>query len=225
MDTACHSFSVPRTARWWSAEPVEKVERRGTLIVLHGYGQLPEYFIRKFRPLAEAGWHVIAPEGAHRFYLLGTEGRVGASWMTKEARLDDIADQIVFLDALLGQLEEGMVGGPRVLLGFSQGVATALRWAALGGRGTSWWNGIIAHSGVIPSDLQSLDGSMANAPRLDLIVGTEDPYIRDRDNRFRRAEVAWVEGGGDPDRLRLHTFDGEHDVDIASVQSVLKGLG
>ena len=66
---------------------------------------------------------------------------------------------------------------------------------------------------------------MANAPRLDLIVGTEDPYIRDRDNRFRRAEVAWVEGGGDPDRLRLHTFDGGHDVDIASVQSVLEGLG
>ena len=134
MDTACHSFSVPRTARWWSAEPVEKAERRGTLIVLHGYGQLPEYFIRKFRPLAEAGWHVIAPEGAHRFYLQGTEGRVGASWMTKEARLDDIADQIVFLDALLGQLEEGMASGPRFLLGFSQGVATALRWAALGGR-------------------------------------------------------------------------------------------
>ena len=127
MDTACHSFSVPRTARWWSAEPVEKAERRGTLIVLHGYGQLPEYFIRKFRPLAEAGWHVIAPEGAHRFYLQGTEGRVGASWMTKEARLDDIADQIVFLDALLGQLEEGMASGPRFLLGFSQGVATALR--------------------------------------------------------------------------------------------------
>ena len=225
MDTACHSFSVPRTARWWLAEPVEKAERRGTLIVLHGYGQLPEYFIRKFRPLAEAGWHVIAPEGAHRFYLQGTEGRVGASWMTKEARLDDIADQTVFLDALLGQLKEGLASGPRVLLGFSQGVATALRWAALGGRGASWWDGIIAHSGVIPSDLRSLDGSLADAPRLDLIVGTKDPYIQDRDDRFRRAEAAWVEGGGDPDRLRLHTFDGGHDVDIASVQSVLKGLG
>jgi hypothetical protein len=66
---------------------------------------------------------------------------------------------------------------------------------------------------------------LADAHRLDLIVGTKDPYIQDRDDRFRRAEAAWVEGGGDPDRLRLHTFDGGHDVDIASVQSVLKGLG
>jgi len=225
MDTACHSFSVPRTARWWSAGPAEKTERRGTLIVLHGYGQLPEYFIRKFRPLAEVGWHVVAPEGAHRFYLQGTEGRVGASWMTKEARLDDIADQTVFLDALLGQIEEDGMSGSRVLLGFSQGVATALRWAALGERGAGCWDGIIAHSGVIPSDLRSLDGSLADAPRLDLIVGTKDPYIQDRDDRFRRAEVAWVEGGGDPNRLRLHTFDGGHDVDVASVQAVLDGLG
>ena len=79
MDAACHSFSVPRTARWWSAGPMEGTERKGTLFVLHGYGQLPEYFIRKFRPLSQAGWHVVAPEGAHRFYLQGTEGRVGAS--------------------------------------------------------------------------------------------------------------------------------------------------
>lgn len=225
MRAASHSFSVPRTARWWSADPAEGAERRGTLIVLHGYGQLPEYFIRKFRPLAEAGWRVVAPEGAHRFYLQGTEGRVGASWMTKEARLDDIADQTVFLDTLLDQIEKEGMEGPCVLLGFSQGVATALRWAALGERGASWWDGLIAHSGVIPSDLRSLDGSLADAPQLDLIVGTEDPYIQNHEDRFHRAETAWVEGGGDPDRLRLHTFNGGHDVDVASVQAVLDGSG
>lgn len=225
MDTASHSFSIPRTARWWSAGPPDGAERRGTLVVLHGYGQLPEYFIRKFRPLVAAGWHVVAPEGAHRFYLHGTEGRVGASWMTKEARLDDIADQKTFLDALLGQLEEGMAAGPRALLGFSQGVATALRWAALGERGAGWWDGLIAHSGVIPPDLCSLDGSLADAPPLDLIVGTDDPYIEDHSARFHRAETAWVEAGGNPDRIRLRTFDGGHDVDVSSVRAVLDGLG
>ena len=109
--------------------------------------------------------------------------------MTKEARLDDIADQTVFLDALLGQLEEGMASGPRILLGFSQGVATVLRWAALGGRGAELvgWD----HRAQRGRPPPTCGASVAPwpTPRLDLIVGTEDPYIRDRDDRFRRAEA------------------------------------
>ena len=36
---------------------------------MHGYGQLAEYFIRKFNVLEEQNICVIAPEGFSRFYL------------------------------------------------------------------------------------------------------------------------------------------------------------
>ena len=221
MDASPHTLSVPRTARWWTSNPPDGVALRGTLYVLHGYGQLPAFFIRKFQAQVNAGWRVVAPEGAHRFYLKGTEGRVGASWMTREARLDDIADQMQFLDALRDQLDAESDAGPNVLLGFSQGASTALRWAALGKGGARCWDGLIAHSGVIPPDLPALDGDISDGPALDVVVGTVDPYIQDPASRFRTAEQAWAEAGGDPNRIRLHTFQGAHDVNTAVVTRVL----
>ena len=144
-------LEVTRTARYWTLGP-DGSNRTGTLYALHGYGQLAEYFIRKFQPLADEGWRVVAPEGGHRFYLQGTEGRVGASWMTREDRLLDIKDYVLFLDQLRSAMGHA-VEGPDVMLGFSQGVATAMRWMALGARGADSWQGAIAHSGVIPPDL------------------------------------------------------------------------
>ena len=223
MDRTAHTLSVPRTARFWTREP-QGDGHAGTLYVLHGYGQLPQYFIRKFQSAVEAGWRVIAPEGAHRFYLQGTEGRVGASWMTKEARLDDIADQMVYLDRLRDHVEEEGAVGPSVLLGFSQGASTALRWAALGRRGAASWDGLIAHSGVIPPDLHTMDGDLSAGPALDLIVGDCDPYLDNPSARFRTAEAAWADAGGQSERIRLHTFQGGHDVDSTSVDRILQGL-
>lgn len=224
MEAAAHKLPVTRTARWWSASPPESQPPKGTLYVLHGYGQLPQFFIRKFQRQVLDGWRVIAPEGAHRFYLQGTEGRVGASWMTKEARLDDIADQLAFLDALRAQTVGSSPGDQNVLLGFSQGVSTALRWAALGQGGIQSWDGLIAHSGVIPPDLKTLEGDLSAGPSLDVLVGTEDPYIQDHGARFRTAEAAWTDAGGSPNRIRLHTFEGAHDVNPECVGQVLDRL-
>ncbi len=213
-----HTFQVARTARWWSLEPDHA--HGGTLYALHGYGQLAEFFIRKFEPQRAAGWRVIAPEGAHRFYLKGTEGRVGASWMTREARLDDIADYVQALDALRNQVEPNRTG-PQVLLGFSQGVATALRWAALGEHGAGSWDGLIAHSGVIPPDLRAMKGELASAPDLQLVVGSSDPYITDHAARFKTAEDNWQEAGGLREAMHLHTFEGAHHIDALTVDRLL----
>ena len=224
MDASAHTLTVPRTARWWTSHPPDGVALRGTLYVLHGYGQLPAFFIRKFQAQVNTGWRVVAPEGAHRFYLKGTDGRVGASWMTREARLDDIADQTHFLDALRAQLDAESGAGLNVLLGFSQGASTALRWAGLGQGGARCWDGLIAHSGVIPPDLKALDGDLSDGPALDVVVGTDDPYIQDPASRFQTAEQAWVEAGGDPDRIRLHIFQGAHDVNADVVTRVLEAV-
>ena len=112
MAAEAHHFTVPRTARYWTAGP-PPTEALGTLYVLHGYGQLAQFFVRKFQAAADSGWHVVAPEGGHRFYLKGTSGRVGASWMTREDRLSDIDDYVAFLDALRTQLTTTSPKGTR----------------------------------------------------------------------------------------------------------------
>src|SRR5687767_5276492 len=103
--------------------------------VLHGYGQLAQYFLTKFNALTTQGVCVIAPEGLSRFYLEDVNtrnqtgnNRVGATWMTRENRLMDIENYITFLDTVY-QAEVGNRLIPVTILGFSQGAATASRWA------------------------------------------------------------------------------------------------
>jgi predicted esterase len=97
--------------------------------VLHGYGQLAQFFIQKFKVLEEVGICVIAPEGLSRYYLNGIDGRVGATWMTKENRLVDIENYISYLNEVYKRETSHAFSLPPVtLLGFSQGAATAVRW-------------------------------------------------------------------------------------------------
>ena len=223
MSAEAHGFVTPRTARFWTAGP-PPAEAVRTLYVLHGYGQLAEFFVRKFQHAADEGWHIVAPEGGHRFYLKGTSGRVGASWMTKEDRLSDIADYVAFLDALRAQIDGGEPRGRQVLLGFSQGVATAMRWLALGQRPIHSWHGVVAHSGVLPPDLPKGEQAFVDAPRLHLIAGTEDPYISDAESGFRSSMQEWLDCGGQAQQVTHHTFSGGHTVDADAVQEVLLNL-
>ena len=70
-------------------------------LVFHGYGQLAEYFIKKFEDLDPTKNFIIAPQGLSKYYLQGVYGRVGASWMTKEDRLTEIANQYAYIDEVL----------------------------------------------------------------------------------------------------------------------------
>ncbi len=101
------------------------------LYVLHGYGQLAKFFIRKFKDLGDQ-YTIIAPEGQHYFYLRGTSGRVGACWMTKENREQDIENYINYLNAVHAEISSEHDWQEVSILGFSQGVAKAFRWLAEG---------------------------------------------------------------------------------------------
>ena len=96
-----HHLTVSRTASYQQLGTLSARTRR-VWFVCHGYGQLAAYFVRHFAFLAEADptTVVIAPEGLSRFYLTGNGGRVGASWMTRDDRLHEIADHINFLNQL-----------------------------------------------------------------------------------------------------------------------------
>ncbi len=127
-----HHLSVARTARYYQLGTLSARTRR-VWLVCHGYGQLAAYFIRHFAFLAEAdpATVIIAPEGLSRFYLSGSSGRVGASWMTRDDRLHEIDDHLGFLNQLADTVLAACPATVAVtVLGFSQGTATVGRWLA-----------------------------------------------------------------------------------------------
>jgi predicted esterase len=122
------NIEVKRTARYatWG-----KMNENITDVwfVLHGYGQLSEYFIKKFQFLDTSTHFVIAPEALSRHYLDNFSGKVGAVWMTKEDRENEINDYIFYLQHLQQTLLQDFPKKYKIhILAFSQGCATALRW-------------------------------------------------------------------------------------------------
>jgi len=172
------SLDAPKTGRCVIEGATAPHESNKVLFALHGYGQLPAFFVRHFAPVVAAGWTVVAPEGLHRFYVSGTSGRVGASWMTKEARETDIEDTLKWLE----RVRQEVLGHHRpkelVLLGFSQGVAAAMRWAALRGHAGTW-DRLVFWAGVLPPDLPWTEeglSALRNTP-IDTALGDDDPFF------------------------------------------------
>lgn len=117
-------ISVTKTARVVTAgTPSSKI----AVVVLHGYAQSSARFLDKMVTIPDVYW--VAPEALNRFYVEGFSGNVGASWMTKELREADIADNRHYLNTVFNQFVFGKGFEKVVLLGFSQGGATAIRFA------------------------------------------------------------------------------------------------
>jgi predicted esterase len=118
-------IEVRRRARWFERGAPDAPH---VWLVLHGYGQLASAFLESCAALARPERLLVAPEALSRFYLRSGRGPVGASWMTREARDDEVADYVEFLDALVDSLAARGTLETLTVLGFSQGVATAWRW-------------------------------------------------------------------------------------------------
>ncbi len=121
-----HHITVARTARYFTIGDPAATE---IWFVCHGYGQLAARFLKRFEPITEGARLVVAPEGLSRFYVGSGERRdqpVGATWMTREDRLHEIADYVKYLDAVYADVVgDGPAPGRVRALGFSQGAATA----------------------------------------------------------------------------------------------------
>ena len=181
-------------------------------IVLHGYGQEAEKFIKKFSILAQAENLVIAPEGLSKFYLEGFQGVVGASWMTSHDRLLEIEDYVNYLDIVFSE-----VCNPKIalnVLGFSQGAATAARWAA---STKNKVKSLTLWSGLWPPDLpfESEVKDLKNIP-INVVYGVNDKY-GSRDKVIEQVEKLKEQGLD----VKLVEFEGGHVI----VGEVLMGLG
>lgn len=151
-----HHLRVRRTARYYTLGDGGPAVRE-IWIACHGYAQLSARFIRHFRPIEHPARLIVAPEALSRFYLdttppHGPEARVGATWMTREDRDSEIADYVEYLDTLAATLLAGRDRARVTLVafGFSQGVATVMRWLAMG---QTRVDRFIAWSGSVPHDL------------------------------------------------------------------------
>jgi predicted esterase len=219
-----HHITVERSARYVTLGPRDGTARE-VWFVLHGYGQLAADFIRHFAPLDDGTRQIIAPEALNRFYLVGldaapaAERPVGATWMTKEDRLSEINDYVSYLDAVAArelQPYEQRGSPPRiVVLGFSQGVATAARWIASGGIRPAH---SILWGGFLPPDVDPA-AEPFRATSIQIVLGSRD--------RFLSAERLEVE----EQRLREHAFryrlvryEGGHGIASATLGEVARSL-
>jgi hypothetical protein len=75
-------------------------------MVFHGYAMLSEFFIKKFNVLNDGETLIVAPEALNRFYITENFSRVGASWMTKEDRENDILENNRYIESLYQKIVE-----------------------------------------------------------------------------------------------------------------------
>jgi predicted esterase len=173
-----HHLVVPRTARYHQLGTPSEATKR-VWFVYHGYGQLAAYFIRHFAALAAAdpGLVVVAPEGLSRFYLQGHNGRVGASWMTRDDRQHEIDDQLTFLNQLTSHvLSHCPVGVPVTVLGFSQGTATAGRWLV---QASFRPVHLVMWAGAFPPDTNpEATHQLLQGLPITLVLGEQDEYLQ-----------------------------------------------
>lgn len=188
-------------------------------VVIHGYGQLARDFIADFEVLAQAGCAVIAPEALNRYYKDGgasgshAETPVGTTWMTREHRDAEIADYVEYLDRVVAR--ERAPGQRLGVIGFSQGVATAIRWVALG---TTTFDRVVAWAGQLPHDLD-LTASRHRFPArgVEFVVGERDAYREwiGLDRQQERVRAAGLATG-------VTMFEGGHRLDDGALTGLLE---
>jgi predicted esterase len=198
-------------------------QRRSLWVALHGYGERADLMAGRasWPPAPQRTWAF--PEAPHRFYVttgasLGAHADlpVGASWMTRDLREADIAANHRYLDEVVT-----LVGGaPRLLVfGFSQGAATAARWAAQRAQDGRPPEQVVCWGAALPPELALGPGTpLADVP-LHLVCGSRDRWVSEA--RFE-AELARVRASGQA--VTPWRFDGGHRVDDPTLAALVQAL-
>ncbi len=213
-----HHLTVQRTARYYTIGTLTDQTQR-VWFCLHGFGQLAQYFGKKFTGLDDGRTLVVVPEGLSRLYLNGEYNRVGASWLTREDKAYEIEDFLAYLNALYDRVLAG-VNSPNyhlTLLGFSQGAATACRWLDAGHIRA---DRLILWAGYFPAGL----GDVINPAKLagvetHYVYGRQDEYIEqmpDAEGYLRQMQT-------DVPELKLTAFDGGHRIEPGVLGQLVTG--
>lgn len=223
-----HHIAVGRTARYVVLGPTAKAAGvREVWFVLHGYGQLAATFVRQFEILDDGTRVIVAPEALNRFYMTGvasapaSERPVGATWMTREDRQHEIGDYIAYLDAVWGSVAANLPEPPTLrltVLGFSQGTATAARWASLGAAHPT---DLVLWGGLLPPELDiAHPNHRLRETNLRLVIGSNDGFVTD-------ARLAEEESRMQAARLpyELVRYSGHHGIKRDPLLELARGIG
>jgi len=195
-----HSIKTSKTAHYHTLGNIK--EAKNIWFVLHGYGYLAEYFIKKFEPIQNTDTCIIAPEGFSKFYLKGVDGRLGASWMTKDNREEEIIDYINYLNLLYTTILEGKTNIKINILGFSQGGATASRWIS---NGKIHCDNFILWSSIFPEDMKFK--TIPKNTNTYILYGNDDKYLTQErlDKQLKFINSSQL-------KHKIIPFIGEHDI-------------
>jgi predicted esterase len=169
---------------------------------------------------------IVAPEGLSRFYLHDSEGShgkkvpIGATWMTREDRENEITDYVEFLDAVLDEVSEESGGeiARLTVLGFSQGAHTVCRWLAAG---EATVERLILWGAYLPDDFDPERGpDRLRSAELILVRGLLDHYISEEAHASQEERL---EGLGIPFKTITHA--GGHELDSALLRQIADAAG
>ena len=200
-----HRIDITFKARYHTLGDInQQVEH--VWFVCHGHGHLAEYFIKQFACLDNGKHLIIAPEGLSKYYLKGLNGRVGATWMTKEDRLNDIENYLTYLKAVYDEVEKELSQDVKItLLGFSQGAATISRFAT---QRQIKFDRLILWAGIFPPDLPSpTSAERIQGKSIFWVYGTKDPYLSDK---VVEQQEELADGLGV--KPQIISFEGEHEL-------------
>ena len=192
----------------------ESSKLKNIWLVCHGYGQLAKHFIKRFDVLNSEENYVVALQGLSKFYVDGTGGTVGATWMTKEDRLTEIDNQWEYLNSVWGNetsklnLENLQIH----FLGFSQGVTTLCRWIA---NQKMDFNKLILWAGGMPHELKNKLDFVSEEAKVIAVVGSEDQYFTEAifKEEIRKMTAIFKEP-------QVVTFEGKHHLTRAVLAKV-----
>lgn len=176
------NISISKKARYFQLGKISE-QTKTIWFVFHGYGMLSQYFIKKFKSLENNQTVIISPEALSRFYIGENYDRVGASWITKEDKINDIDDNNNYLNSLFQSTTKNInLNSINIhVLGFSQGGATACRWIL---NSSIKINSLALWGADIPIDcLSENNRGKWNQFKTTLIVGKRDEFISDENKK------------------------------------------
>lgn len=172
-----NTMSVTRTAHYYTIGNTN--DPQNIWIALHGYGQLASRIVRKFDHLDLNANLIIAPEGLSKFYYSRQPEILGATWMTKHQRLDEIKDYLNYLDQIHNYIEQTFKNYKLNILGFSQGSSTMWRWIT---HSQATLNAVITWAGEYPPepDYVGLNDYLNTITNNIFCYGSEDEFLTEK---------------------------------------------
>lgn len=212
------TLAVRRTARW-SLVGALTPDTTDVWMVLHGYGHLvADFAVATAWPIAPHRAFVL-PEALQRFYIEDSsrpmhhaDALVGASWMTREARADDIADNHAYLNALWREVRSNAPRAKLTLLGFSQGGATAARWAAERAASGDPPSRMVLWGSILPPELDLGPAAPLRRVPTTFVFGVRDIWATPDRIQAERDRLAAADFP-----VTVQLFEGGHRLDDAAL--------